>query len=184
VDIREARASTRRLVAYAPDGGGREYGRITGTSDKTVFVRYRGDQAPKGTRPVDLELVTLDLRPGPADIAAAWVPPGASLTLHGITVETPDIELGHYLAIAGGSLPGAGQLAWRATPQGLRTAMQWSGMAMWEAAARELAKAARESLGPLALYVEHEETVTGTRAQRPWTPVFGWRATRIRRSPL
>jgi hypothetical protein len=94
VDIRDARASTGRLVASSPAAGGREYGRITETAGKTVFVLHHGDRAAKGTRPADLELVTLDLRPGPADIAAAWVPPGASLTLHGITVETPDIELG------------------------------------------------------------------------------------------
>jgi hypothetical protein len=183
VDIRDARACDGRLVAYAPAGGGREYGRITGTGEKTVFVLYHGDRRPKGTRPEDLELVTLELHSRPADIAAAWLPAGASLTLRGIAVETPDIEVGYYLAVSGRSLPGAGRLVWRATAQGLRTAMLWSGMAMWEVAARDLARAARESLGPLALYVEHEETLTRPWEGRSCSPEYGWRATRIRRDP-
>jgi hypothetical protein len=183
VDIRQAQASAGRLVAHAPAGGDREYGRITQASDTTVFVCYQGETSARGTDPAHLELVTLDLRPGPADVAAAWLPPGCGASLRGIPLASPGLELGWWVTVNGTALDDPGRVRWFATPESARKAHQAHGQAMWEAAARLLWQAARASPGPKALYVQHAEAAAGVPAGQPCTPVPGWRAARIRRDP-
>jgi hypothetical protein len=58
VTLDEARDHIGRGVVYTPAAGDPEDGVITGVSSTTVFVRYAGDHAAKGTDPADLTLLS------------------------------------------------------------------------------------------------------------------------------
>ena len=53
----EARAAIGHGVVYDPGHGPVEDGVIVGVSLSYAFVRYRGDEAAKATRPEDLTLL-------------------------------------------------------------------------------------------------------------------------------
>lgn len=54
----EARDHIGEGVVYTPAEGDPEDGVIVGASSTTVFVRYKGDLAAKGTNPADLTLLS------------------------------------------------------------------------------------------------------------------------------
>lgn len=99
-----------------------------------------------------------DAGPGPAEVAAAYLPPGAVVTAAGVPVSPPDRCLGWYVTVTGSLLRPAGGPGVRWCPAAgvlCPGAATLSGLAVWSAAAEYLACAARAGAGPAAVYVAY-----------------------------
>lgn len=115
-------------------------------------------------------MTQIDLAPGPAEVAAAYLPPGAALTAGTLAITPRDADLGWYVTSPGALLRPATTpaVAWHLTPASLCQATGLPGIATWSAVAEYLACAARAAAVPAIIYVGHSERdgqmqVTGLR---------------------
>ena len=95
----------------------------------------------------------LDVRPQKMEVAAAWLPPGARVSLHGRLLPSPDLDFGRYAEIGWDAVSGGRVLMVHGTWQALRNGRDVDSRPVWAEAAEILRRAAREGSGPCAVYV-------------------------------
>jgi hypothetical protein len=102
--------------------------------------------------------VTLDLQPGPHEVAVAFVPAGTAVSLAGEPLAAPASESGSYVMVPGAEMGWEVRAFWCDHLSGVRNGHHRRDRDVWHAAARRLARTARGQAA--VIYVAHEP--------RPW----------------
>lgn len=101
-------------------------------------------------------MTSLDVTPRPMEVAAAWLPAGVAVTLHGDPVHAPDPDHVCYAVVGWHRVSGGAVTCVYGNWQGIRNGQDRHSRPVWEEAAKILRQAAGRGV-PCAVYVAVED---------------------------
>ena len=102
-------------------------------------------------------MADLDLTPRDDEVAAAWLPAGYLVTLHGVPVPAPSADYPRYAVVGWRRLSGGALICTYGGWQGIRNGQDKDSRSVWDEAAKILRRAERLDAGPAAVYVTVED---------------------------